>query len=330
MNSATDKPLVSILVAAWNAGDLLHRHIRSFQALRYPALELVLCAGGDDQTLQRAKAYQDQRIRIVPQLAGDGKQRALRRAFPFTSGSIIYLTDIDCVLDDECFEQVIRPILTQTEVACSGLSKPTRRQLSNPFVALQAANQHVGNANLDRYVTGLRGCNCALTRDLIVQSQGLMADARAGTDYVLAKMVVRSGARIRHVTGSHIQTEYPDTARAYVRQQRRWLRNLIWHGKRFGALDEVRQAVRTSLIGILMLLLPPASLFMPPLLAVWLGVFVYTCGARVRYLREGGHALNTIPQQQHYILIPVHILLDFCAWSLALIDCVSAEKRAHW
>ena len=47
-------PLVSVLVAAWNESEHIDRHIQSFLALRYPHKELVLCAGGNDDTYERA------------------------------------------------------------------------------------------------------------------------------------------------------------------------------------------------------------------------------------------------------------------------------------
>src|SRR5512132_4146763 len=46
-------PKVSILVAAWNERDTIDAHIRSFSELRYPNIELILCAGGADDTLDR-------------------------------------------------------------------------------------------------------------------------------------------------------------------------------------------------------------------------------------------------------------------------------------
>src|SRR4051812_4534366 len=50
-------PRISALVAGWNEHDRIEDHIRSFLALSYPNIELILCAGGDDDTFERALQY---------------------------------------------------------------------------------------------------------------------------------------------------------------------------------------------------------------------------------------------------------------------------------
>ena len=79
-------PKVSVLVAAWNESAHIERHIESFQALRYPHKELVLCAGGTDGTYDMAKKYASEVVKVLEQHPGEGKQRALRKAFPQTDG----------------------------------------------------------------------------------------------------------------------------------------------------------------------------------------------------------------------------------------------------
>ena len=55
LESWPERPMVSVLVAAWNEREHIERHIESFLALRYPHKELVLCAGGEDGTTEFAK-----------------------------------------------------------------------------------------------------------------------------------------------------------------------------------------------------------------------------------------------------------------------------------
>lgn len=54
-------PKVSALVAAWNEAAHIDAHIQSFLALAYPDIELVLCAGGSDDTFLRAQRYLGER-----------------------------------------------------------------------------------------------------------------------------------------------------------------------------------------------------------------------------------------------------------------------------
>src|SRR5579859_460989 len=93
----TRLPRISVLVAAWNEAAMIEAHLHSFQALSYPDIELILCAGGSDDTLRRARQAAGRAVHILEQQAGEGKQQALARCAALASGEIIYLTDADCL-----------------------------------------------------------------------------------------------------------------------------------------------------------------------------------------------------------------------------------------
>ncbi|MGB1249180.1 MAG: glycosyltransferase [Candidatus Promineifilaceae bacterium] len=330
-----DRPTVSILVAAWNEGASVAALIQSFYALRYPHKQLVVCAGGTDDTFAIAQSAADERVVVVKQVAGMGKQRALHHAFPATTGDIIFLTDADCILDDDSFERTILPLTSGATEVSTGESRPLATQLDNPFIVWQAVGRLYNLLGARKTADGLLGRNCAVTRHLLERSAGLAAEAFTGTDYVLAKKLMAHGATIRHVSHSRIETRYPTTARAYIRQQRRWLRNVAWQGARFGAWGEVRQSLQTSLIGFVMLSLPLIGLFFPPLLFVWGALLWQMCLARLRYWHVGNELLREDeatyrPKFAHTLYLPYFILLDFIAWVSTLFDYVSAQRRATW
>ncbi len=244
-----ERPLVSVLVAAWNEAAGIDAHIESFRSLRYPRVELVLCAGGDDGTYERAGRHAGPAVTVLRQRPGEGKQRALARAFAASRGEIIFLTDADCRLADEPFERTLFPLIVGGEAAATGGSRPFDEQLADPFAFSQAAAQLYAARPGPEYATGILGRNAALRRSLLAATAALDAPAATGTDYVLAKTLIAAGARIRNVPDSLMPTEYPTAAREYLRQQRRWLRNVALHGRRFGAMDEMRASLRTSLVG---------------------------------------------------------------------------------
>lgn len=325
------RPLVSVLVAAWNEADIVERHVESFMGLRYPNKELVLCAGGEDGTYGLAERYKGARVKVLEQLAGEGKQRALARAFPVTRGEIIFLTDADCLLSDEAFERTVYPIAIGLEQVCTGGSRPLPEQLENPFVFSQAANQIYSSFRKTDYVRGLLGRNSAVERDLLELSQGLSVPASSGTDYVLAKMLLRTGARIRHDPHSQVATRYPSTRSGYIGQQRRWLHNVAYHGRRFEAADEVNASYRTSLVGLVMLLLPLTGfLFRPSLLVVWSVLVVQALLARVRYLAFAGVMLNRAVKPADIVLQECLLGLDILVWSRTLLDKIKKPNKWVW
>ena len=332
-------PLVSVLVAAWNEIEHIDQHIQSFLALRYPNKELILCAGGADGTYQQAKRYVGPQVRVFEQQAGEGKQRALHRCLPHTRGALIFLTDADCVLDNESFERTLYPVAAGIEHVCTGSSRPDSTQLSNPFVVAQVASQLYSDLHRSTYAAGLLGRNCAVNRSLLEQSKGLAAPAPTGTDYVLAKMLVRAGARIRQVPESRIVTDYPTTTQAYVRQQRRWIRNVGLHGVRFGAYSEVRASLQSSLIGLMMLLLPWGWLIgLKAALLLWVLLLWHGVLSRVRYLYlcynclvpDTAAMFRITIQIKQLMLQPVMLFLDFFAWTQPLRDYVLPKRQKEW
>jgi cellulose synthase/poly-beta-1,6-N-acetylglucosamine synthase-like glycosyltransferase len=323
-------PRVTVLVAAWNEAGIIHRHIESFLSLRYPHKELVLCAGGDDGTNVLAGHYRGELVKVLEQRPGEGKQRALARAFPAATGEIIFLTDADCLLEDDSFERTLYPVAAGREDVCTGSSRPLNGQLPNPFVRSQAAAHLYGALRAPRYVTGLLGRNAAVRRDLLARCRGLEAPASGGTDYVLAKTLLRAGARIRHVPHSLVATRFPATPGAYRRQQRRWLANVARHGACFGAWGEVRAAWLTSLLALFMLLLPLTwPLAGPPALAGWLLLLAHALFSRLRYRAAAAIMLHShwspdITGQLRFLP------LDLLAWVQALPVFVLPRGRREW
>jgi cellulose synthase/poly-beta-1,6-N-acetylglucosamine synthase-like glycosyltransferase len=325
-------PKVSVLVAAWNEAKNIECFLGSFLQLRYPKKELVLCAGGEDGTYELVRQWCGLRIIVLKQQPGEGKQSSLRRSLPCATGSIIYFTDADCILDDNSFERVIYPIVTGEEAVVSGSSRPSAKVLEeNSFIASQAASQLYSALYTPRYADGLLGRNCAVERRLLERSRGLAEPAPSGTDFVLSKMLVRAGARIRQTPESLVVTQYPSTFREYIRQQRRWLRNVAILGHRYKALREMSTSLMTSLIGLTMLVLPFLWIFWGPLfIVIWMLLFVQVLLARSRHSLISRRFLDQPFKSLVLLAQPIFILLDFVAWSRPLFDYVLIRPYETW
>lgn len=61
-------PKVSFLVPAWNESKNIVPFISSYTNLKYPNKELVLCAGGQDDTYAQAMAYCGPDIKVIERL----------------------------------------------------------------------------------------------------------------------------------------------------------------------------------------------------------------------------------------------------------------------
>jgi len=324
-----DLPLVSVLVAAWNEADMIEQHIESFLALRYPNKELILCAGGDDGTYEIARRHTGEGMVVLEQQAGEGKQAALSRCLAEAGGELIFLTDADCLLNDEAFTRTLAPLVLEREAAATGRSRPLAEQLAEPFTVYQWCTDIYVAAQYGEYVPGILGRNCAVTRQALEQIDGFQANVRTGTDYHMAKSLLRQGYRIRYVGDSTIESRYPATVRSYWRRQSRWVRNLMIHGPAFGAQDEVVMALRTSLVGLAMLLLLPVAALLagPVILALWGVLFFQAFLAKMRYAGFARLLLRAPVTARQLVWTPAYILADFFAWSRPLVDLLPHRER---
>jgi len=66
-----------------------------------------LAPWGEDGTFKLASRHVGPQVKVLRQAPGEGKQRALARAFDETRGEVIFFTDADCLLADETFERTI-------------------------------------------------------------------------------------------------------------------------------------------------------------------------------------------------------------------------------
>src|SRR4029077_16669562 len=78
-------PRVSFLVPAWNEAGTIERCLQGVNQLTYPDLEVIVCAGGEDGTYALATRQAGQRIHVIQQQLGEGRQHALQRCFEASS-----------------------------------------------------------------------------------------------------------------------------------------------------------------------------------------------------------------------------------------------------
>ncbi|MGA3185529.1 MAG: glycosyltransferase family 2 protein [Bryobacteraceae bacterium] len=336
-----DVPRVSFLIAAWNEESTLRSCIEAIERLSYPSLEIVLCAGGTDRTGKIASELNDLRLILLVQQPGDGKQKSLRRCLEQASGEIIYLLDAGGLINDAAFARILGPILSGGEQVVTGSPcTPLPGQIANPFVVSQCASQVYTSIHQPEYSSGLLGANCAILRRKLEQAGGFNAATRTGGDYDLGKRLLRQGSRVRYVADASFPIEFHTQVRAYLRQQSRWIRNVVIHGVRFGAYREVLSCLSASLIGLAMLVLPCLALVLEwshgshtvarICAAVWTFAFLHACCSRVRYVKVAERWLGVRFPRHVLALLPLFLLIDFVAWSIPLVQYQSRALRERW
>lgn len=324
-----DYPLVSVLVAAWNEAPVIARHIEAFQKLRYPERELILCAGGSDDTYQLASRSQPAGICVLEQRPGEGKQRALGRCLERAGGELIFLTDADCLLDDESFERTLAPLINEAAAASTGASHPLDEQRRRPFILHRWFTDVYDQAHRGATTEGILGRNAALQRAALEAVGGFQARVHTGTDYHMAKLLRQQGYPIRYARSS-VATAFASTLRAYWKQQSRWLRNVVTHGLKFRAYREVAACLLPSLVGVVMLFgALPALLLGRVFLMLWGWLWLYALFSRARYMRFG-EIVTGNRFSYGYALLPIYMAIDFAIWASILLQYPFRRGRVQW
>ena len=331
MPPLSQRPAISALVAAWNERDDIDDHIRSFLELRYHDIQLILCAGGADGTLERATRYACERVIVLEQRAGDGKQRALARCLEQATGTIVYLTDADCRYSDEALLRLIAPLVLHGEQAATGALRPLDSQRDTLLPTYLDAVHVAPSIRRPRYVEGLQGANAAIWRHALDRSGGLGFAAPIGTDYQLAGRLRRAGINIRYVPESAVPTRYPETAGSYLRAQSRWLRNVLVHAPRRRGHRDLVAAARTIGIGAVMVAAPLPALIVGGIpLVMWTLLFGHALLSKLRYVFLAARLRGHRPPTRLLASLPVLTVLDFVAWAMPIVDVLGSKKRYQW
>ena len=319
-------PTVSFLVPSWNDKKHLEPFIRSFNTLSYPHKELILCVGGCDGSFEYAQQFSSPVITVLRQDPGEGKQRALRKSYPLSHGEIIYLTDVDCRLTDNVVYHMVSTVLNN-DCTVTGPSDPLHGQRRNPLIQVQWAVDRVTEPSTCTTTGGILGRNAVVPKSLLDAVGAFDQDVPSGTDYFLAKTLLRHNCPILFVPYARITSEYPETLGLYIRKQSRWIRNVLVLGMKFHEKQEVSSSLMTMAIPVVTVLSMIAASITIVVnshwsLAVTFVVFVlilHPVLARLRYLCLAG--------------IPVTITgvgLHFLGTSMASLRATEQIMRKSW
>jgi cellulose synthase/poly-beta-1,6-N-acetylglucosamine synthase-like glycosyltransferase len=318
-------PTFTAIVAAWNEGSNLNRHILSFKSLERSDCELVISAGGTDGSYAIANSFAGPKIKVLKQLPGEGKQRALQNCLESASHELLYFTDADCDFDARAISYIFDPLLSQTTRVSTGGCRPRPQQIGNYFVQYQACKD-VSVYDRPKEPGGLLGRNFAITRTALDSVNAFLPEVSTGTDYHLAMMLRSAGIPVTYVKESRVPTVYPVAYRDYLSHARRWIKNpVVWEPI-------------TNLPGFGVSLSLAVSLLSGPLFLftrkrvygqVWALLMGITFARRILLLgcgRSQGVALNV----GLFARLPIFVALEQIAVIEAACEIMTPRGRRRW
>jgi poly-beta-1,6-N-acetyl-D-glucosamine synthase len=224
---ATDRPLVSVVVPAYNEERVIANCVESVLADRYPHKEVILVDdGSSDRTLEIMRRFEaDPRVRVVSQ-ANAGKAAALNAGIARSAGEVLLFVDADGIFTPGTTSELLKGFDRPDVGAVCGNDEPVN--LDRHQTRLLALLTH-GTAFVRRALAQV-GCltivsgNCGAFRRAAIEQVGDFMPGFVGEDLELTWRVHLAGWRVAFRPRAIVYAEVPSTVRALWKQRVRWTR----------------------------------------------------------------------------------------------------------
>jgi len=225
-------PLVNIIIPAWKEGENFRNCLKSITKLRYPKLNIIVNAGGSEETIKIADSFKKyDNFTIIYQGERGGKIKALNDCLPYIANGLIYMVDADVYIVDEVLLRIVYPLINLNEQATMSGHRPLRTQENKDFIKYIQINQQLGlKQKFQRYsrhtISGANGC---ITFD-VIKVIGKFTENRMVAEDLSRGMDIKSaGFKIFTLShfGSFIYSAFPNNLKEYFLQRIRWNQNRI-------------------------------------------------------------------------------------------------------
>ncbi len=221
------KPLVSIIVPAYNEEINAIRTVQSLLQQDYPNLQVIFVDDGSkDNTFKIVQDafYNNNNVKVFAKANG-GKASALNMGVEKAEGEIVVCIDADTQLKSDAVSQLIKKFTDGTVGAVAGNVKVGNE--INMITRWQSI-EYITSQNFDRRafaylncITVIPGAIGAFRKNAVTQAGGFTSDTLA-EDCDLTMRLHRIGYNIGNCTDAISYTEAPETMRQFMKQRFRW------------------------------------------------------------------------------------------------------------
>ena len=215
-----DWPSVSVIIPAWKEHGTLERCIASLRSVDYPDWEVVIVAGGPDETYRTAvEACQGLAHCTVIMQRPRGKNAALNDGLHVSRGEVLVLLDADSIVTPGWLRALIEPISDRIQ-ATTGNPVP----LCQTAISRVGQMEHISACEIHESVTLQGSGSIAIRRDVIEQIGRFPEDVPVGVDWDLDARLGARGVMRAYCPRAIVYTERPATMAQYWRNEVRWRR----------------------------------------------------------------------------------------------------------
>lgn len=104
-------PSVNIIIIARNADDVIEGKIKNLISFSYPADKykiIIFSDGSTDETVKKARAFSDNRVRVYASSLHEGKNIAINNAVKRCSGEVLVFTDVDTIVEPDGITKLVK------------------------------------------------------------------------------------------------------------------------------------------------------------------------------------------------------------------------------
>ena len=226
-------PLLNIIIPAWNEGENFEKCLKSIKLLTYPKLNIIVNAGGSQQTLNIANSYKNnKKYKIIYQKKGGGKIKALNQCLPYVEEGIIYLVDADVYFTDEIILRMIYPIVNYGENVTIGGIRPLPNQKKSDLVKYLSFNYNRRfREKFERYnKKSISGANTCISFKVLKEIKSFTVRKKIAEDLSRGMDVSEKGFKIYQLSDyrARLHSYFPDKLSLFLSQRIRWNQNALF------------------------------------------------------------------------------------------------------
>ncbi|MEW6043815.1 MAG: glycosyltransferase [Thermoproteota archaeon] len=267
----TYRPLISVIVPAYNEEKVIGRTVESVLNTNYPRKEIIVVDDGStDNTLRILQSYKP-KIKVIHKQNG-GKYSALNYGLLYAKGEIVVTIDADTILAPESMATIVESFKNKEVGAVAGNIKVRNRvnwitwcQALEYVAGIQIFRRTLDFFNSVAIVPGALGA----FRKSFLQKVGNFSKDNIAEDFDATLKILKSGLVVSGRINSKAYTEAPDTLYQFYKQRKRWYRGDMQ------VLTKHKNAISNPKFGTLYKLTYPLmliSMFITP----FAGIIVWT------------------------------------------------------
>lgn len=239
-------PTVTIIVPAYNEGELVYHTLKSLVNSNYPKEKIEILAiddGSKDDTWQwmkNAKAELGDSIQIFQQPCNKGKRHALYRGFNIGKGEIFVTVDSDSVVEQDTMRNLVSPFITNKNCgAVAGnvkvlndekaiIPKMLSVSFAFSFEFVRSAQSTLGS------VFCTPGALAAYKKDAVMNcldtwiNQKFMGKSSdIGEDRAITNMILKQGLDVTFQKNAVVYTNTPEKYKGLTKMYTRWERSNV-------------------------------------------------------------------------------------------------------